>query len=231
MSGDAAAVTNVTLMSNLPYDTRRDFAPVMQVGTTPNLLVVRKDLPANNVQELVALARRQPRTLTFASTGVGTSQHLCGEILCQMTGVEMIHVPYKDPYTNDLIAGRIDLGFPNTVTSLQQVRAGSIRALAISSSRRAVLAPEIPTVAESGIAGFNVTPWFGLLAPAGTPPDVVAKLNRQSAEALRDPSLKAQFDERCFEIIAGTPEQFAELLKTEIPRVAEVIRTRGIKPE
>jgi tripartite-type tricarboxylate transporter receptor subunit TctC len=231
MTGDAAAVTNVTLMPNLPYDPRRDFAPIMQVGTTPNLLVVRKDLPANNVMELVELARRQPGKLTYGSTGVGTSQHLGGEILCQMTGIEITHIPYKEPYINDLIAGRIDMGFANTVTSLQQVRAGSIRAIAISSIRRAAVAPDVPTVDESGVKGFNVTPWFGLMAPAGTPSDVVAKIHRQSAEALRDASIKAQFDQRGFDIIASNPGQFAELLKTEIPRLAEVIKSRAIKPD
>ena len=231
LSGDAAAVTNVTLMPNLPYDPRRDFAPIMQVGSTPNLLVVRKDLAANNVKELVELARKQPGKLTYASTGVGTSQHLCGEILCQMTGIELTHVPYKEPYTNDLIAGRIDMGFANTVTSLQQARAGSIRAIAISSLQRAPVCPDVPTVAESGVPGFNVTPWFGLLAPVGTPAEVVDSVYRQSAQALQDPAIKAKFDERGFEIIASTPAQFAELLKTEIPRLAEIIKARNIKPE
>lgn len=231
LSGDAAACTNVTLMPTLSYDPRRDFAAIMQVGSTPNLLVVRKDLPASNVKELIELARRQPGKLTYASTGVGTSQHLCGEILCQMTGIEMTHVPYKEPYTNDLIAGRIDMGFANTVTSLQQARAGSVRAIAISSIKRAPVAPDVPTVAESGVPGFNVVPWFGLMAPVGTPADIVDKIYRQSAEALQDPAIKAKFDERGFEIYATTPAQFTELLKTEIPRLAEIIKARNIKPE
>ncbi|MBL6613583.1 MAG: hypothetical protein ISP45_06215 [Reyranella sp.] len=152
-------------------------------------------------------------------------------MLCQMTGIEITHIPYKDPYINDLVAGRIDMGFANTVTSLQQVRAGNIRAIAISSIRRAAVAPEVPTVDESGVKGFNVTPWFGLMAPVGTPSEVVAKVHRQSTEVLSDAAIKNQFNERGFEIINSNPEKFAELLKTEIPRLAEVIKSRRIKAD
>lgn len=231
LSSDAAAVTNITLMPALSYDTRKDLAPITQVGSTPNLPVVRKDLPVNNVMELVALARKQPGTLTFGSTGIGMSQHLGGEILCQMTGIDMVHVPYKEPYINDLIAGRVDMGFANTVTSLQQVRAGSIRAIAVSSAQRIAVAPDVPTVAESGVLGFNVTPWFGYLAPAATPPAVVAKLHAAAIEALADPVLRGKLEERGFEIIANTPQQFEAFLKSDIPRIAEVIRSRGIKAQ
>jgi tripartite-type tricarboxylate transporter receptor subunit TctC len=231
LSGDAAAVTNITLMPNLGYDTRRDFAPISQIGGTPNLLVVRKDLAATDVASLIALARREPGKLTYASTGIGTSQHLGGEILCQMTGIDMVHVPYKDSYVNDLIAGRVDMGFANTVISLQQARAGSIRALAVSSAHRIAVAPDVPTVAEAGVPGFNVTPWFGLLAPAGTPPAIVAKVHAETAKALSDPALRARLEERGFELTVTTPEEFAALLRSEIPRLAEVIRSRGIKAQ
>lgn len=231
LSGDAAAVTNITLMPTLSYDTRKDFAPITQVGSTPNLLVVRKDLPANNVGELVELARKRPNSLTYASTGIGTSQHLCGEILCQLTKIEMLHVPYKDLYINDLIAGRVDMGFANTVTSLQQARAGTIRAIAVSSAHRVAVAPDVPTVAESGVPGFNVTPWFGFLAPAGTPAAIVAKIHAAAIKAIGEPALRARLEERGFEIIANTPQQFEAFLKADIPRIAELIRTRGIKAE
>ena len=231
LSGDAAAVTNITLMPTLSYDTRRDFAPITQVGSTPNLLVVRKDLPANNVGELVELARKRPGSLTYASTGIGTSQHLCGEILCQLTGIEMVHVPYKDLYINDLMAGRVDMGFANTVTSLQQARAGAIRAIAVSSAHRVAVAPDVPTVAESGVPGFNVTPWFGLLAPAGTPLAIVDKIHAAALKALGEPTLRAKLEERGFEIIANTPRAFEAFLKSDIPRIAELIRVRGIKAQ
>jgi tripartite-type tricarboxylate transporter receptor subunit TctC len=231
MTGDAAAVVNITLMPNLGYDTRRDFAPISQIGSTPNLLVVRKDLPATDVASLIALARREPGKLTYASTGIGTSQHMGGEILCQMTGIDMVHVPYKESYVNDLIAGRVDMGFANTVISLQQARAGSIRALAVSSAHRIAVAPDVPTVAESGAPGFNVTPWFGLLAPAGTPAPIVAKLHAETVKVLRDPAMRTRFDERGFELFVTSPEEFAALLRSEIPRIAEVIRSRGIKAQ
>ncbi len=231
LSGDAAAVTNVSLMPNLGYDTRKDFAPITQVGSTPNLLVVRKDLPANNIGELVELARKRPGSLTYASTGVGTSQHLCGEILCQLTGIEMVHVPYKDLYINDLMAGRIDMGFANTVTSLQQVRAGTIRAIAVSSAHRVAVAPEVPTVAESGVPGFNVTPWFGFLAPAGTPAPIIEKIYASASKAIADKVLRAKLEDRGFEIIANTPQEFEAVIRSEIPRIAELIRVRGIKPQ
>lgn len=231
LSGDAAAVTNISLMPNLSYDTRKDLAPITQVGSTPNLLVVRKDLPANNIAELVALARQQPGKLTYASTGIGTSQHLGGEILCQLAGIDMLHVPYKDLYINDLMAGRVDMGFANTVTSLQQARAGTIRAIAVSSAHRIAVAPDVPTVAEQGVPGFNVTPWFGFFAPAGTPAAIVAKIHAEAIKAIVDPALRARLEERGFEIIANTPQAFEAFLRTDIPRIAELIRIRGIKPQ
>ena len=231
LSGDAAAVTNISLMPNLSYDTRKDLAPITQVGSTPNLLVVRKDLPANNIAELVALARQQPGKLTYASTGIGTSQHLGGEILCQLAGIDMLHVPYKDLYINDLMAGRVDMGFANTVTSLQQARAGTIRAIAVSSAHRIAVAPDVPTVAEQGVPGFNVTPWFGFFAPAGTPAAIVAKIHAEAIKAIGDPALRARLEERGFEIIANTPQAFEAFLRTDIPRIAELIRIRGIKPQ
>ena len=231
LSGDAAAVTNISLMPNLGYDTRKDFAAITQVGSTPNLLVVRKDLPANNIGELVELARKHPNSLTYASTGVGTSQHLCGEILCQLTGIEMVHVPYKDLYINDLMAGRIDMGFANTVTSLQQVRAGTIRAIAVSSAHRVAVAPEVPTVAESGVPGFNVTPWFGFLAPAGTPAPIIEKIYGATSKAIADKAVRAKLEERGFEIIANSPQEFEAVIRSEIPRIAELVRVRGIKPQ
>jgi tripartite-type tricarboxylate transporter receptor subunit TctC len=231
MSGDAAAVVNITLMPTLGYDTRRDLAPISQIGSTPNLLVVRKDLPATDVASLVALARREPGKLTYASTGIGTSQHLGGEILYHMTGIDMVHVPFKDSYVNDLIAGRVDMGFANTVISLQQVRAGTIRALAVSSAHRIAVAPDVPTVAESGVPGFNVTPWFGLLAPVGTPAAVIAKVHGETVKVLSEPAMRARFEERGFELFVTSPEEFAALLRSEIPRIAELLRSRGIKPQ
>ena len=230
LPGDAATVVNVSLMANLPYDPLRDFAPIMQVGAPPNLLVVNKELRASNVAELIALARAQPGKLSYASSGVGTSQHLGGEFLAAMTGIDIVHVPYKDSYFADLISGRVDFAFANTIIALPQVRAGSVRALAVSSAKRAAVAPDLPPVGDT-VPGFAVTPWFGLLAPAGTPPAIIAKIHAETARALADAEIKAKFADRGFEIIGGTSEEFRRLIATEVPRIAELVKSRGLKPQ
>jgi tripartite-type tricarboxylate transporter receptor subunit TctC len=230
LPGDAATVVNISLMANLPYDPRRDLAPIMQVGAPPNLLVVNKELPAKNVAELIALARARPGKLTYASSGIGTSQHLGGEFLAAMTGIDIVHVPYKDSYFADLISGRVDFAFANTVIALPQVRAGAIRALAVSSAKRAAIVPDLPPVSDT-VPGFAVTPWFGLVAPAGTPPAIIAKIHAETARALADPELRAKLADRGFEIAGGTPEEFRALIASEVPRIAALLQSRGLKPE
>lgn len=230
LPGDAATVVNISLMANLPYDPRRDLAPIMQVGAPPNLLVVNKDLPVKTVAELIALARSRPGKLTYASSGIGTSQHLGGEFLAAMAGIDIVHVPYKDSYFPDLISGRVDFAFANTVIALPQVRAGAVRALAVSSAKRAVIVPDLPPVSDT-VPGFAVTPWFGLLAPAGTPPAIIAKIQAETARALADAELRAKLADRGFEITGGTSEEFRALIASEIPRIANLIRSRGLKPE
>ena len=230
LPGDAATVVNISLMANLPYDPLRDLAPIMQVGAPPNLLVVNKDLPAKNVAELIALARAQPGKLSYASSGIGTSQHLGGEFLATMTGIDIVHVPYKDSYFSDLISGRVDFAFANTVIALPQVRAGAVRALAVSSAKRTAIAPDLPPVGDT-VPGFAVTPWFGLVAPAGTPPAIIAKIHAETARALADAELRAKLADRGFEIIGGTTEEFRALIASEVPRIAELLKSRGLKPQ
>jgi tripartite-type tricarboxylate transporter receptor subunit TctC len=230
LPGDAATVVNISLMANLPYDPRRDLAPIMQVGAPPNILVVNKDLPAKNVAELIALARARPGKLTYASSGVGTSQHLGGEFLAAMAGIDIVHVPYKDSYFSDLISGRVDFAFANTVIALPQIQAGAVRALAVSSAKRAAIVPDLPPVGDT-VPGFAVTPWFGLVAPAGTPPAIIAKIHAETARALADPELRAKFAERGFEIAGGTTEEFRALIASEIPRIATLLQSRGLKPQ
>jgi tripartite-type tricarboxylate transporter receptor subunit TctC len=230
LPGDAATVVNISLMADLPYDPLRDFAPIMQVGAPPNLLVVNKDLRAGNVAELIALTKAQPGKMSYASSGVGTSQHLGGEFLAAMTGIDIVHVPYKDSYFADLISGRVDFAFANTVIALPQVKSGSVRALAVSSARRAAVVPDLPPVGDT-VAGFAVTPWFGLLAPAGTPPAVVAKIHAESARALADPALRAKLAATGFEIIGGTSEEFRTLIASEVPRISALLKSRGLKPQ
>jgi tripartite-type tricarboxylate transporter receptor subunit TctC len=230
LPGDAASVVNISLMANLPYDPRRDLAPIMQVGAPPNLLIVNKDLPAGNVTELIALARARPGKLSFASSGIGTSQHLGGEFLADMTGIDIVHVPYKDSYFADLISGRVDFAFANTVTALPQVRTGAVRALAVSSAKHVAIVPDLPPVGDT-VPGFAVTPWFGLFAPAGTPPAIIAKVHAETVRALADPELRAKFADRGFEIIGGTTEEFRALIAAEIPRIATLLQSRGLKPQ
>ena len=230
LPGDAATVVNVSLMANLPYDPLRDFAPIMQVGAPPNVLVVNKDLPVNNVADLIALARTRPGKLTYASSGIGTSQHLGGEFLAAMTGIDIVHVPYKDSYFSDLISGRVDFAFANTVIALPQVRAGTVRALAVTSAGRAAVVPDLPPVGDT-VPGFAVTPWFGLLAPAGTPPAIIAKIHGETARALTDAELRAKLVDRGIEIIGGTPEEFRALIASEVPRIATLLKSRGVKPQ
>ena len=230
LPGDAATVVNISLMANLPYDPRHDLAPIMQVGAPPNLLIVSKDLPAKDVAELIALARARPGKLTYASAGIGTSQHLGGEFLAAMAGIDIVHVPYKDSYFNDLISGRVDFAFANTVIALPQVRAGNVRALAVSSAKRAAAVPDLPPVGDT-VPGFAVTPWFGLLAPAGTPPAIIAKIHAETARALADPELRAKLADRGFEIAGGSTEEFRALIASEIPRIATLLQSRGLKPQ
>ena len=230
LPGDAATVVNISLMADLPYDPLRDLAPIMQVGAPPNLLVVNKDLPARNVAELIALARARPGKLSYASSGIGTSQHLGGEFLASMTGIDILHVPYKDSYFSDLISGRVDFAFANTVIALPQVRAGTVRALAVSSAKRATIAPDLPPVGDT-VPGFAATPWFGLLAPAGTPPAIIAKIHAETARALADAEIRAKLADRGFEIIGGTTEEFRALIASEVPRIASLLKSRGLKPQ
>lgn len=230
LPGDAATVVNISLMANLPYDPRRDLAPIMQVGAPPNLLVVNKDLPAKNVAELIALARARPGKLTYASSGIGTSQHLGGEFLAAMAGIDIVHVPYKDSYFPDLISGRVDFAFANTVIALPQVQAGAVRALAVSSAKRALVVPDLPPVSDT-VPGFAVTPWFGLVAPAGTPPAIIAKIQAETVRALADAELRAKLADRGFEIIGGTTEEFRALIAFEVPRIATLLESRGLKPQ
>jgi tripartite-type tricarboxylate transporter receptor subunit TctC len=230
LPGDAATVVNISLMANLPYDPRSDLAPIMQVGGPPNLLIVNKDLPAKNVAELIALARARPGKLTYASAGIGTSQHLGGEFLAAMTGIDIVHVPYKESYFPDLISGRVDFAFANTVIALPQVRAGAVRALAVSSAKRAAVVPDLPPVSDT-VTGFAVTPWFGLLAPAGTPPAIIAKIHAETARALADAELRAKLADRGFEIMGGTTEEFRALIASEVPRIATLLQSRGLKPQ
>ena len=231
LAASATIVTNPSLYQKLAFDPVNDLAPISQVCFTPNLLVVPGDLAAKSVKELVAYARAQPGTLTFGSAGVGTSQHLAGELFKTMAGIDIQHVPYRGiaAVMPDLLGGRLTMAFGNISAVLPQVRAGKLRALAVTSPGRSASVPDLPTMIEEGFAGFDSTAWFALMAPAGTPEPVIAKLHRETARILALPDVRKRFDELGMEVIGNTPADFAAVIKAETPQWARVIKEAGIK--
>ena len=215
----------------LAYDPVKDFAPVSQVAVSPNMLVVSNEVPAKNIQELIDLARARPGELTFASSGNGSITHMATELLKSVAGVDIRHIPYKGGVAAipDLLGGRVTMSFSPMALVLPLVREGKLRALAVSSLRRSSAAPEVPTIAESGYPGFEVTVWYGLLAPAGTPATIVGKLHLETVKALALPDLRAKLADLGLEGIGSSPDEFAAVIKSEIPKWAQVIKKSGIK--
>jgi len=222
---------NASLYSKMPYDHVKDFVPVILVAGVPNVLEVNPALPVNSVQELIAYAKANPGKLNFASSGSGTSIHLSGELFKVMAGVQMTHVPYKGsaPALQDLIGGQVQLMFDNLPPSLPQIKAGKLRALAVTSAARAPALPDTPTVAEAGLPGFEASSWFGVLAPAGTPPEIVNKLNAEIAKWLASPGAKEKLANVGANIAGGTPEDFARHIQAETAKWAKVVKESGAK--
>src|SRR4030088_3639265 len=231
MGGNSSLVINPSLYETLPFDPLRDFAPISQVFIAANVLAVPPELTVRNVAELVALAKAQPGKLSYAHAGVGTSQHLAAELFKYMAHIEIAAVPYRGSTAlmPDLLAGRVDMSFANIVNVLPLAREGKLRALAITSRKRSGLAPELPTMAESGFPGFEAVPWFGLLAPAGTPKDVLDKLHNETVKTLALPEVRKKFDELGLEPVGNTPAEFAAIIRKETPEWAKVIKDAGIK--
>jgi tripartite-type tricarboxylate transporter receptor subunit TctC len=219
--------------ANLPYDALKDFTPLVWAGSTQNALVVRNELPVNNVRELLEYARKNPGKLNYGSTGSGSSNHLTMELLMKMTGVKMAHIPYKGsaPAVTALIGGEIDVLFDNVPNVLQQIKAGRMKAIGVSGSQRSVLLPDTPTVAEAGVPGFEVNVWFGMQVPAGTPKAVVDKLNRDIVTLLKEPDVVQRFRNQGVEVAASTPEQFGALVRSEITKWTQLIREANIRIE
>jgi tripartite-type tricarboxylate transporter receptor subunit TctC len=220
---------NPSLYKNMPYDHVKDFVPVILVAGVPNVLVVNPSLPVHSVPELIAYAKANPGKLNFASSGNGTSIHLSGELFKAMTGVEMTHVPYKGsaPALTDLIGGQVQLMFDNLPSSLPFIKAGKLRALAVTSGARAAALPDLPTLAESGLPGFEASSWFGVLAPAGTPRDIVAKLNGAIAGWLASPEAKEKLLAQGAIAAGGAPEDFARHIGAETSKWAKVVKASG----
>jgi tripartite-type tricarboxylate transporter receptor subunit TctC len=231
MGGNSALVINPSLYDVLPFDPIKDFAPISQVFIANNVLAVPPEVPVKSVAELVDLARAQPGKLSYAHAGIGTSQHLAAELFKYMAHVDIASVPYRGTtaFMPDLLANRITMSFANIVNVLPLAKEGKLRPLAVTSIKRSALAPDLPTMAESGFPGFEAVPWFGLLAPAGTPKDVVDKLHAETVKTLALPEVRKKFDELGLDPVGNTPAEFAAVIKKETPEWAKVIKDAGIK--
>jgi tripartite-type tricarboxylate transporter receptor subunit TctC len=222
---------NVSLFAKLPYDPIRDFAPIALVLEAEGLLVVHPSVPANGVPELIALARAKPGALSFASAGMGTASHLAGELFKSMAKVDMVHVPYKGnvPAITDLLAGQTSLIFATMPTVLPHAKAGKLRALATIGPVRSTAVPDLPTVAEAALPGFEVTNWIGLFAPAGTPPEVVQRVNVEVLRVMQSREVEARLPNEGARFIATTPAGFGEFVKAEIAKWAPVVKASGAR--
>ena len=231
MGGNSSLVINPSLYETLPFDPLKDFAPISQVFIAANVLAVPPEVPVKSVTELAALAKARPGKLSYGHAGVGTSQHLGAELFKYMAHVDITPVPYRGTTAlmPDLLANRVSMSFANIVNVLPLAREGKLRALAITSLKRSRLAPDLPTMAESGFPGFEAVPWFGLVAPAGTPKDVLDKLHAETVRALASPDIRSKFDELGLEPVGNTPAEFAGVIRKEIPEWARVIRDAGIR--
>ena len=229
----SAVAINMSLYKNLPFDTLRDFAPVSIFSESPNILVVNTKSPATNMKEFLAYARANPGKLNYSSAGSGTTQHLSAELLKLRTGISMVHVPYKGtaPSLTALIAGEVDATFANIPAILQHVKSGRLRPLASTGTRRAALMPEVPTMKQAGVEGVEVTVWYGVLAPAATPKEMVAGLSGAVAKAAHDPEMMKRLATEGAEPVGNTSEEFGRILRDEVAKWAEVVKVSGAKAE
>ena len=222
-----------SLNLRMPFDPEKDFAPISLIASLPFVLVAHPSVQPRNVRELVAAAKARPGHFTFGSAGNGTSNHLAGELFKSAAGIRMVHIPYRGsaPALVDVLGGQISMMFDLTATALPQIAAGKVKALAITSPKRSPLAPDVPTMAEAGYPGVEVVSWFGILAPAGTPPAIVSQLNAEIVKAMQLPEVKTQMAGLGAEAITSTPQEFAAYIASERAKWARVVRDAGIKPE
>ena len=224
---------NPSLYRNVPYDVAKDFAPVTVVAAVPNILVVHPSIPAKNLTEFIAYAKSHPGQLNFSSPGAGSGAHLAGELFKSVVGADMVHVPFNGiaPAVTAVLAGDVQLMFAGAPAVLQHVRAGKLHALGVASLKRMVGAPDLPTLSESGLAGFDVTSWYSIVAPAGTPPEIVARLQREIDKALREADVREKLAGLGAEPIANTPAEFAAMIKTETAKWSEIVKNAKITIE
>ena len=222
---------NASLYPKLSYDPLKDFAPITMLATLPNMLIVHPSLNVGSVQELVALLKANPNRYSFGSAGNGTSQHISGELFKIMTGTQMQHIPYKGsgPMIPDLLAGTIQLSFENITTAYPQVKGGKLKALAVTSSKRSFVAPEVPTMAEAGLGGYDLSSWQAMYAPANTPREIVARLHAEAVKVLRSPENQKKLSELGLDAGGMAPEELLALMRSDIPRLGKVVRESGAK--
>ena len=222
---------NVTLYSKMPYDPTKDFSPITMLATLPNMLVVHPSIGVNNVAELIALLKANPNKYSFGSAGNGTSQHMSGELFKTMTGTSMQHIPYKGsgPMIPDLLAGTISMSFENITTAYPPVKQGRLKALAVTTSKRSFVAPDIPTMAEAGLTGYDITSWQALFAPAGVPKEIIARLHAETAKALRAPDVAKRLEDLGLDAGGIPPEELAAIIRNDIPRLGKVVRDSSAK--
>ena len=230
MMGYSAHATNPIFSTSLPYDTNRDFAAIAHVGYIPLILVVNANSPYQNVLDLIAAAKAKPGALQFASGGAGAGAHLSGELLKTTAGIDIVHVPYKGnaPALNDLLGNQVTMMFDTITTALPHVKSGKLRALAVTSPKRSPLAPEVPTMIEAGLPGFDISAWYVMFAPANVPKDIMQRLNAEVNKAIADPEMRKTLGEQGVEFTGGTPEEADRFVKSEIDRWAKIIKTRGM---
>ena len=230
LMGGAANAINMSFMAKPPYDTLRDFEPVILCLKGANVLSVHPSLPAKNLKELIALAKAQPGKLNFASSGLGSSNQMAGELLKVMAKIDIEHIPYKgnNPALTDTIGGHVHMIFAGGPALLPHAASGRLRPIAISTLKRAIALPTVPTFDESGLKGYESTNWFGLLAPAKTPKEIVARLNAEIDKVIRSPELSERFRNEVLEVVGGPPEVFGAFLRTEIDKYARVVKLAGI---
>jgi len=224
---------NPSLAAKLPYDTLKDLTPISLVGQTPQVLAVTPAIPVGSVKEFIAYAKAKPNALNYGSTGVGSTANMAGALLNLMAGIQLVHVPYKGTAQSltDLIAGHLHVAIPSITSSIAHIRANRIKALGITSAKRSAQFPDLPTLAEAGVPGYQAVIWNGVLAPAGTPRPILDRLSRELASAMRSPEASARYGAMGAETIGSTPEEFARFLRSEIEQYARVIKAAGLKAE
>ena len=222
---------NPSVYPKLPFDAVKDFTPVILLASIPLGLVVHPSVPAQSMKEFIALAKAKPGQLNFGSSGNGGGSHLAGEIFKSMTGTQLVHVPYKGsaPAVTDLLAGQIQVMFPDMAVVTPHIKAGKLRPLVIATQKRSPALPDVPTSQEAGLPGYELAAWVGILAPAGTPKEIVGKLNAEIAKFIRQPAMKERLQSQGFELVASTPEQFGTVLQTDVAKYAKVVKEANVK--